>query len=640
MLSNDLVTIPPTPAWEADLFRMLVDNTRDYAVFATSLDGRVLTWNPGAERVLGYAEGEIIGTSAFITFTPEDRANGVPERELQTAIREGRAGDDRWHLRKDGTRIWVNGVLVLLKDEAGIPHACGKVMRDLTEMKLAQERLRESEERLRVALSAARMGTWLWRIPQDDQVIDETLHEMMGLAPGEEVRTLESFLRAVHNEDRGRVRAEFERCRSEGGDFDVEFRVQRPTGIRWLKDQGRAFPGPEGHPLFVTGACVDITDRREMEEEMREANRSKDEFLAMLGHELRNPLAPLRGVIETLRRKQHDDIGLARAHAMMERQVGHLTRLVDDLLDVSRITRGLVELRKEKVNLSEVVNEAVEMATPAIDGRRHNLNLSLPHKPLWVEGDSTRLTQVIFNLLNNAAKFTDPGGRIWLSIESEGESAVLRVRDSGSGMKAELVAKVFDIFTQGERTPDRSQGGLGLGLTLVKRLVEMHGGSVEAQSEGPGEGSEFTVRLPALPIEPKPTPVQFPSSSPATVQVARALVIDDNADIAESMTWVLEGLAGEVKIAHSGPAALDQVSGWSPDIIFCDIGMPKMDGYETCRRLRQVPDLEKVVIVAVSGYGSEDDRRKSHEAGFDHHLVKPIGLETLEKLVRSVAKGG
>jgi two-component system CheB/CheR fusion protein len=383
---------------------------------------------------------------------------------------------------------------------------------------------------------------------------------------------------------------------------------------------------------------IDVSDRKRAEEALREADRRKDEFLAMLGHELRNPLAPLRGAMEALRRRQLDGDAVERAYAMMERQVGHLTRLVDDLLDVSRITRGLVELRRGPVNLADVADQATEMVTPAVEGRGHDLSVALPRKPLRVEGDAARLTQVVFNLLNNAAKYTDPGGKIWLAVEREGGQAVVRVRDSGQGMKAELVPKVFDLFTQGERTPHRSQGGLGLGLTLVKRLVEMHGGAVEARSEGPGRGSEFVVRLPALATEAeKPPPARTPVPPPAGVQVDRALVVDDNCDVAESLTWVLEGPAGEIKMVHSGPAAIQLAGQWLPDIILCDLGMPGMDGYETCRRLRQLPGLGKVLIAAVSGYGSEEDRRQSKEAGFDRHLVKPVGRAALEELVNSAA---
>jgi PAS domain S-box-containing protein len=616
-------------------FRLMVQAVQDYAVFLMDPAGNVTSWNEGAQRILGYTAEEIVGKPGALFFTEEDRRGGLAGRELRTAAETGRATDENWLVSKGGVRFWASGATTALRDESGRLRGFVKILRDLTERRQAEERVRESEERLRVALAAAQMGTWRWRIPQDEQLLDDSLRRLMGLPPGQEALSLEGFLSAVHAADRDRVRAEFERCRDEGCVLNVEFRVTWPDGsVHWLKDQGQTLTGPDGP--FMTGAAMDITDRKHMEEELREADRRKDEFLAMLGHELRNPLAPLRSVMETLRRHQLDGPALERAYAMMDRQVVHLSRLVDDLLDVSRINRGLVELRKEPVNLAEVAHQAAEMAAPAIEGRGHELSLTLPRKPLRVGGDATRLTQVVFNLLNNAAKYTDPGGRIWLTVERDADQALVRVRDNGTGMKPDLVPRVFDLFTQGERTLDRSQGGLGLGLTLVKRLVEMHGGTVEAHSEGPGRGSEFTVRLPALPAEAEPPPAR-PSVPPPAAQVGRALVVDDVPDIAESFSWMLEGLAREVKVAHSGPAALEQARDFRPDLVLCDLGMPGMDGYETCRRLRQLPGLGKAVIAAVSGYGGEDFQRKSLEAGFDRHLVKPIGRAVLEELVKSAA---
>src|SRR3954470_20927140 len=465
------------PAWEAELFRLLVENTNDYAVFVIDLDGRVLTWNPGAERVLGYAEAEIIGQSSFVTFTPDDRRHGVPEAELRTAVRDGRATDDRWHVRKDGTRIWVSGVMVLLMDDAGAPRAFAKVMRDFTEAKLTAETLRESEERLRVALDAADMGTWLWRIPTDEQVLDDSLRRLMGLAPGEEVKTLGGFLRAVHPDDRDRVRAEFERCLGEGGGFSVEFRVTRPDGtVHWLRDQGRAYVGPDGTPLFMTGAAVDITARKRDEEALREADRRKDDFLALLAHELRNPLAPVRNGLQVIRMSP-DRAVRERSQEMMDRQLGHLVRLIDDLLDVSRITRNKLELRREQVTLADVVGSAVETARPVIDATGHDLRVSLPPEPVELDADLTRLAQVFGNLLTNSAKYTPPGGRIALTAEVRDQWVTVSIRDTGIGIPAEALPRIFDMFSQVDRTLERSTGGLGIGLALVKGLVEMHGGA-------------------------------------------------------------------------------------------------------------------------------------------------------------------
>lgn len=492
---------PQPPAWQAELFSLLIETSRDYAVFVIDLDGRVLTWNAGAERVLGYTEGEIVGQSSFVFFTPEDRAQGVPEQELQTALRDGRAGDDRWHLRKGGVRFWASGVMSLLRGEDGRPLAFAKVMRDYTEAKMTGDALRESGGRLRVALAAAEMGTWLWRIPQDEQILDDTLRRLMGLEPGEEVMTLDGFLRAVHEGDRDRVRREFERCRREGGDFNIEFRVTWPDGsVHWLRDQGKAFPGEQGLATFITGACVDITERKRAEEDraklaaivessddaivskaldgtilswnagaerifgytpaeaigqettliipperldeereilarlrrgeriehfetvrvakdgrlldisltispirnkegqvvgaskvardisrrkraeeaLREADRRKDEFIALLGHELRNPLAPIRNGLQVMRLAGSDAAAVAQTRAMMERQLTHMVRLVDDLLDLSRISRNKMELRKERVLLADVVASAVETARPAIEAGGHQLTVSVP----------------------------------------------------------------------------------------------------------------------------------------------------------------------------------------------------------------------------------------------------------------------
>ena len=499
---------------------------------------------------------------------------------------------------------------------------------------------RRAEAELRLALDIARLGTWTWAPATDEVTADARCREICGLDPGAAL-TLGDVLPRVHADDRPRVEAALRAALRPGGNglYAEEFRFAHAGGaVRWVISRGRTQLGGQGDersPAVMIGTVLDITARKQAEEALRDADRRKDEFLAMLGHELRNPLAPLRGVMETLRRQRLAGPALERAYAMMDRQVAHLGRLVDDLLDVSRITRGVVELRKEPVSLAEVAERAVEMVTPAVEGRGHELMLALPQTPLRVEGDATRLTQVVFNLLNNAAKYTDPGGKIWLTLEGEGGQAVVRVRDNGSGMPPDLVPKVFGLFTQGTRSLDRSQGGLGLGLTLVKRLAEMHGGSAEARSEGPGRGSEFVMRLPALPAGAEKPPARPLGPPPASVQVDRALVVDDVPDIAESFAWMLEGLAREVKMAHSGAAAVELARDFRPQLVLCDLGMPGMDGYETCRQLRRLPGLERTVIAAISGYGGEEDRRKSQGAGFDRHLIKPIGRATLEELVNS-----
>jgi PAS domain S-box-containing protein len=382
----------------------------------------------------------------------------------------------------------------------------------------------------------------------------------------------------------------------------------------------------------VTGASAigrDVTERRRLEEELRrqarqlqEQDRRKDEFLAMLAHELRNPLAPLRHALELMRSPAGSDPQVEPKRQMMERQVRQLVRLVDDLLDVSRITRGKIQLRKESVELATVVAHALETSRALLDARKHELTVLLPPEPLWLDADLTRLSQVFANLLNNAAKFTDEGGHIWLTAERQSTDVVLRVKDTGIGMTREMLTHAFDLFAQADRSLDRSQGGLGIGLTLVRSLVEMHGGSVQAVSDGPGQGSEFIVLLPALgrPRPAGPTAKGRNGSGPSR----RILVVDDNEDVAESLAEILRTTGHEVRTAYRGLAALEAVEAFLPEVVLLDIGMPGMDGYEVARRLRRERGLEKVLLVALTGYGRDEDRRRSREAGIDHHLVKPV----------------
>jgi signal transduction histidine kinase len=370
--------------------------------------------------------------------------------------------------------------------------------------------------------------------------------------------------------------------------------------------------------------------------ELREADRRKDEFLAMLAHELRNPLAPIRNALEILRLRGRDRRAAAReAWDMVERQTEQLSRLVDDLLDVSRITRGKITLQRAPVEVAEVVRRAVETSRPLIEARRHTLQVQLPPRPLWVEGDLTRLAQVVLNLLNNAAKYTDEGGQLSVAVEAPAEGngwpaeVVIRVRDTGMGIRPEMLPRVFDLFTQADRTLDRAQGGLGIGLTLVRRLVQMHGGRVEAHSEGPGKGSEFMVRLP-LYRGPLPEPDDSGDGAAVAAPPRRILVVDDNRDSAQSLATLLRLTGNDVLAANDPRAALEAAARFRPEVAILDIGLPGMDGYELARRLRSLPGLEHLRLAALTGYGSEEDRRRSRDAGFDDHLVKPVEMETLQ----------
>jgi signal transduction histidine kinase len=380
-----------------------------------------------------------------------------------------------------------------------------------------------------------------------------------------------------------------------------------------------------------------LEERERTAAALREAARRKDEFLAMLAHELRNPLAPIRTGLQILRLRCKGNAVVEQVGGMMERQLSHMVRLVDDLLDVSRIARGKIELRKERVELAAVVARAVEGVRPALEERQHHLEAALPAEPVWLDADPARLEQVLANLLTNACKYTEPGGHIHLAGVREGDEVVLRVRDDGIGIRPEMLTHIFEMFAQADRVPGRLLEGLGLGLSLVKSLAEMHGGTATAFSEGPGRGSEFVVRLPAPDGAGVGAGVR-PSASAPVGRPLRVLIVDDNEDAARSLGALLHLLGGhEVRLAHDGPAALTAVREFQPEAVLLDIGLPRgMNGYEVARRLRQEAGAEAPFLVAVTGYGQEEDRRRSREAGFDAHVVKPVAPEVVQEMLARV----
>jgi signal transduction histidine kinase/DNA-binding response OmpR family regulator len=401
-----------------------------------------------------------------------------------------------------------------------------------------------------------------------------------------------------------------------------------PSGRRYnLKDRAMAED--------LVGRAAIALDNARLVREIQEGDRRKDEFLAMLGHELRNPLAAIANALACLDLGGRDGQIRAEARAILDRQVHQMARLVDDLLDVSRITRGKVELRKEPVALESVVDRAVASAQPWISARQHELSVSMPPDNLVLLADPARLEQILANLLNNAAKYTEPRGRIWLSAQRQANHVLLKVRDTGIGIPQQLLPRVFDLFIQGDRSLDRSQGGLGIGLTLVRSLVELHGGTVEVHSPGPQQGSEFVVRLPLSAMAPPPEPP--PPAAPPDVALPpagrRVLVVDDNVDLVTTTSMLLRKLGHKVYSAHDGPSAIEAAAACHPQVILVDIGLPGMNGYDVARHLRQRPGFHRVLLVAMTGYGQQEDRQRSRDAGFDHHLVKPVRLQELQALL-------
>jgi two-component system CheB/CheR fusion protein len=415
-------------------------------------------------------------------------------------------------------------------------------------------------------------------------------------------------------------------------DFEVEHSF--PTlGRKTMLLNARPFPPDSKHPELILLAVEDVSAERERADELAEASRHKDEFLATLAHELRNPLAPIRNAVQYLGMEGLKEPDVRTARDMIARQVAVMVRLIDDLLDVSRISRNKLDLRKQQVELAAVVESAVESSRPLIQQCGHELTVSLPPQPVHLDADPVRLSQVFSNLLNNAAKYTKLRGHIWLTAEREGSDAVVSVRDNGIGIPGDMLARVFDMFTQVDRSLERSQGGLAIGLTLVRRLVEMHDGSIEARSNGPDQGSEFVVRLP-LPVQPpQEPPPQSDGPRAASLSGCRILVVDDNKDSADSMGMLLRIKGNDIRTAHDGLEAVDVAGTFRPELVLLDIGLPKLNGYEVARRIRQQPWGRDAILVALTGWGQDEDRRRSQEAGFNFHIVKPVEIAALEKLL-------
>jgi PAS domain S-box-containing protein len=764
----------------------------DDAIWSKTLDGTVTSWNQGAERLFGYTADEMIGQPITVV-VPSLHAAELADYMQRTARGEVTDHFETVRRRKDGTLVDVSLNISPLYDAEGQVTGASTIARDIS-------RRRQSEEQLRLALEAGRMGTWEWDVRNGTFTWSVGLAAIHGRLPEVFPRTFDAYRTLIHSEDRQRVFDSIAGALEHGEEHQVEYRVVWPDGsLHWVEARGQLFRSEEGRPARLMGVCVDVHERKRGEqllqfladasatlaevvdhrnmlqrvarlavpsfadwcvvdmleeggilermavahvdpgkaplaltlsearcpdpppaqgvwnvirterselvpetegelapagtppewlstlrelglrsrmivplrirgrvlgsvtfvmgesgrrygeddlavaedlahrvgvavenarlyEAFKEADRRKDEFLALLGHELRNPLAPITNALYLMRLPAADASMKETAGQVMERQVQHMMRLVDDLLDVSRIARGRIEIRKERIEIAAVVARAIETAQPVIDAEGHHLELALSPDPLWVEGDLVRLSQVIANLLNNAAKFTKKGGKITITAAGEDGNAVVRVRDTGIGLSEEMRARVFDMFYQAERRTKEGQGGLGIGLSLVRGLVEAHGGRVEARSPGPGLGSEFLVRLPfatETSTEPKADPERATRGDDPT-RPRRVLVVDDNPDSADTLAYLLRMDGHDVRIAYEGDAALEEAKANPPEVAFLDLGMPKMDGYELARRFRAHPRLKDVRLVAVTGWGQPEDRRKSGEAGFDRHMTKPV----------------
>lgn len=615
-------------------FAQLVAGVQDYAIFLLDAEGYIRTWNEGAARIKGYAPQDIIGKHFSIFYTPEAIASSWPQEELRIASRERRFEDEGWRVRKDGSRFWANVIISALYDDQGAVRAFLKITRDLTERKRAEEALRQSEERFRLLVDGVKDYAIFMLTPEGRVASwNPGAQRIKGYAADEIIG--EHFSRFYTSEDvqSGKPARQLQLALAQGSVEDEGWRVKKDRSLFWASVVITAIYDDAQRLIGYAKVTRDMTDKRKTEA-LEVADRQKNEFLAMLAHELRNPLAPISNGLQLLKLSGSDDELLKETTELMERQLVHLVRLVDDLLDVSRIVTGKLTFKKEPVEISSIVNRAIEETQPTIDARGHELMLTLPARPIIVDADAVRISQVISNLLINAAKYTDKPSQIWLSVERHDDEAIVRVRDVGSGIAPEVLPDIFNLFVQADNSLARSQGGLGIGLTVVKRIVEMHGGTVLATSAGLGQGSEFTVRLP---VSRSPS-VASKSSRGARKEFGakrRILVVDDNVDAALTISTLLKAWGHDVQAAFNGPSALNIVRSFQPEIILLDIGLPGMSGYEVARHLRAEPAAHGVILAALTGYGQESDRLRSLEAGFDYHITKPADPNILETLLAS-----
>ena len=631
-----------------EVFRVTLRSIGD-AVITTDTEGCITYLNEVAESLTGWSHQDALRQPLERVFKIVNEVTRQPvENPAMRALREGVVVGLANHtvlIKKDGSECPIDDSAAPIRNEQGYVSGCVLIFRDVTAQRLVERE--KANQLLTARLHAAIVES------SNDAIISKSLdgiiqswnaaaERLFGYTAEQAIGRHISLvipLERLAEEDEiiANLKAgqriehyETERLRSDGQ------RVEVSLTISPIKDDS-------GNVIGASKIARDITDRKRAEGELQrlaadlsDADRRKNEFLATLAHELRNPLAPMTNMLEVLKRADGDTEILKRAHETIERQLGQMVRLVDDLLDLNRVTHDRLELRRSEVELSSVIQQAVEVARPLIDAAGHNLIVDLPAEPIFLNADRARLAQMFGNLLNNSSKYTRPNGSISLTAKRIDNEVAVTVKDNGAGIPRDKLNSIFDMFMQVDKTTDRAQGGLGIGLTLVKRLAEMHGGSIEAKSDGEGQGSEFVVRLPVL---SKPSVVtQAPTIEPGPSPQRRVLIVDDNKDSADSLAMLLEITGNKTYMAHDGVEAIEAIEKYRPEVVLLDIGLPKLNGHEVCRQVRQQPWGKDIVMIALTGWGQEDDRRKSEEAGFNGHLVKPVDYDRLLELLSSTTK--
>ena len=625
-----LANIPDSQALRESEERLrLALQAGDSGAWDWDMSRDVAAVSPSYRELFGIPPDEPVTYHTWLSrLHPEDRERCRAYGEAFFASRE-----TDWRLefrivtRHNGVR-WHRAIGKVYRDDHGKPLRFVGVSTDVTTEQRTLAALRESEERFRAMADGLPLIVWLHDAEGNQQFVNRTFREFFGVTEAEMVGGRWQLL--MHPDDGTAYAAEFMTCLRERRAFHAEVRVRDATGEwRTVESWGRPRWSATGEFLGMVGTSADVTDRRRIEQALRDSDRRKDEFLAMLGHELRNPLAVIALAMDLLRLRLPADSALHEVREAAQRQTRILMRLVDDLLDSARITTGKMVLKRGRLSVHDVVQAALETSRPDLQAHQHHLVVEEPAKDLQVEGDEVRLVQVVANLLNNAARYTPDGGRIAVCIEREDSLAVIRVRDNGIGIAPDKLCSLFDLFVQGSESARGRGAGLGLGLSLVKRLVELHGGTVEAHSAGPGKGAEFTVRVPLAPEMPQAKAVAQ-SGRRASATSQRVLIVDDNADARNSLANVLRVLGHEVRVAPDGASGVAAARDFRPQVVLLDIGLPDMDGYEVAKRIRALPFGGEPRIVAASGYGELPDAVRA--AGMDAYLVKPLDLGKLQQL--------
>jgi PAS domain S-box-containing protein len=606
-------------------FQLLIDAVVDYGIFMLDPEGHVMSWNSGAAKLKGWERDEIVGQHFSVFYPREVAASGWPEEELRRAKALGRFEDEGWRIRKDGTRFWANVIITALYDRSGELTGFAKITRDLTERRQHEEELRESEARFRLLVENVRDYA-IFMLDENGNVRswNTGAQTLKGYSAEEIIGRHFSAFYTPEDVQAGMPAAVLREARQNGRAEREGWRVHKNGTLFWANVVVTAVSGAQGELIGFVKVTRDMTERRRLEE-LERSSRMMSQFLAMLAHELRNPLAPMRNAVTLMQLEHTTSPALRSARDIIDRQLTHVTRLVDDLLDIGRLTTGKIALRIERVSVADLVSRSIETARPLLDARRHTLEVDVPAQPVHVRADPTRLSQILQNLLVNAAKYTPDHGHIRVSGTAANGFVTVAVADNGRGIASQELGRIFELFAQGDHgTPNDS--GLGVGLTLARSLAELHGGRLDAESAGPGQGSTFLLRLPVADRAESAT-----ADHPATD--FQVLVVDDNHDSADSVTAIIRLLGYRCECVYTGDEALAVAAQRAPQMVLLDLAMPGLNGYQTLERLRATPGVHDLFAIAMTGYGSQDDRQRTAAAGFDAHLTKPLELNTLVEMI-------